>query len=74
MNTFTTFRCAAFTGHPVKLHVMAVDAHGNVRVYDDVADHLTSCHALTARQEAAIRAKARSGPKAAGSGNFHSRP
>jgi hypothetical protein len=35
------------------------DAGGTVRVYDDVADHYTTCHSLTAAQVRYVRSRAR---------------
>lgn len=36
-----------------------VDADGTVRIWDDVADHYTTCHSLTAAQIRYIRSRAR---------------
>ena len=74
MNIFTNFRCVAFPGHRRTNYACAIDAAGNVRVWDDVAGHFTTCHILTDEQKAAIKAKAGKEAKAAGSRHFHSRP
>jgi len=74
MSIFTNFRCVAFPGHRRTNYAVAIDAAGNVRVWDDVAGHFTTCHILTDEQKAAIKTKAAKEPKAAGSRGFHSRP
>jgi len=45
----------AFTGTSQWGYRASVDAAGTVRVYDDIAGHYTTCHALTSRQEAHVR-------------------
>lgn len=40
-------RAKAFTGESIRAHRCLVDASGNVRVWDSVAGHYTTCHALT---------------------------
>lgn len=71
MNAFTNFRCVAFTNTKTANHSFAVDSAGNVRVWDDVAGHFTTCHILTEKQIASVKAKAAKEPKPAGSRNFH---
>lgn len=36
-----------------------VESDGTVLVWDDVADHYTTCHSLSAREQEAIRSEAR---------------
>ena len=54
-----TARAVAFTGEGARLHRFAVDVDGTVRVFDRVAGHFTSCHALSSRTQARIRKLAR---------------
>ena len=58
---FLTVRCKAFAGQGVRTHRVMVDAdrvegqeviRGQVRVWDYVAGHYTTCHSLS---DAAIR-------------------
>jgi hypothetical protein len=60
MTTETYFdtRAKAFSGQGVRTHRVSVDSDGTVRVYDNVAKHYTTCHALTERQQERIRREA----------------
>lgn len=46
-----TARCAAFSGEGVREHRVMVDSDLTVRVWDNVAAHYTTCHALSAAAE-----------------------
>jgi len=43
----TTIRAKAFLGESIKVHKVAVDANGVVRVWDSVAGYYTTCHCLS---------------------------
>lgn len=43
-----TIRCRAFSHEGVRENTLRVDADGTVRVWDSVAGHYTTCHALSA--------------------------
>jgi hypothetical protein len=75
MDTFTTFTGIAFSSHGRRTHTIAVDGAGNVRVWDSIARHFTSCHCLTEAQMARLRKKAQREYEAtpAGRGQFHGR-
>jgi hypothetical protein len=75
MTTFTTFTGIAFTGGARRTHTIAVDGAGNVRVWDSVAKHFTTCHCLTEAQMARLRLKARreAASTVAGYRQFHGR-
>jgi hypothetical protein len=45
--TTVTLRCRAFTGGTIARRPLLVDADGTVSVYDTVAGHWTTCHALS---------------------------
>jgi hypothetical protein len=45
----------AFTGSSQWGYRATVDMDGTVRVYDSIAGHYTTCHALTTRQLAYVR-------------------
>ena len=49
-----TARAKAFAGEGVKTHRFSVDA-GEVRVWDEVAGHYTSCHSLSSAAQRRIR-------------------
>lgn len=49
----------AFTDSSQWGYRACVESDGTVSVYDDVAGHYTTCHALTPRQIARIRREAR---------------
>lgn len=55
---YVSFRCIAFTGDRTRNHTMACYDDGSVHVYDYVGGYYTACHALTAEDCTAIRAKA----------------
>jgi len=42
-----TVRCRAFSGQPTRTHRVMVEQDGMVRVWDEVAGHYTTCHALS---------------------------
>lgn len=42
-----TERCKAFTGQTVKEHRILIGADKTVRVWDGIAGHYTTCHALS---------------------------
>jgi hypothetical protein len=52
MSNDVIIRAKAFTGEGVRTHSATVDPDGTVRIWDSVAAHYTTCHALSA---AAIR-------------------
>ena len=52
MNNDIIIRAKAFAGEGVRTHRATVDPDGTVRIWDPVAAHYTTCHALGA---AAIR-------------------
>lgn len=43
-----TARARAFSAEGVRQHKFMVESDGTVRVYDPVAGHYTTCHALSA--------------------------
>lgn len=50
-------RCRAFTGFSLAVHRVMVgldDGGERVRVYDSIAGHYTTCHALSARTQRRI--------------------
>ena len=47
-------RCRPFTGEGAREHLVRVDDFGGVTVWDDVAGHFTSCHAMSQRTEQRI--------------------
>lgn len=50
-----TIRCRAFSAEGVRENCVRVASDGTVRVYDDVAGHYTTLHALSASAERRIR-------------------
>lgn len=42
-----TIRVKAFSGEGVKTHKVTADNSGSIRVWDPVAGHYTTCHALS---------------------------
>jgi uncharacterized protein YigE (DUF2233 family) len=51
-----TVRARAFSGEGMRTHRCKVDERtGTVRVWDSVAGHYTTCHALSDRSERRIR-------------------
>jgi len=46
-HTIITVRCRAFSGQPTRTHRVMVEQDGMVRVWDEVAGHYTTCHALS---------------------------
>lgn len=44
-----TVRAKAFSCRGVRSHKFSVDPDGTVRVWDSVAGHYTTCHAMTPR-------------------------
>jgi hypothetical protein len=57
-STEITARAKAFTGERVRLHRFSV-TNGVVRVWDSVAGHYTTCHAMSERTLARIANLAR---------------
>lgn len=53
-----TARARAFTGEGVRSHRMTVDGEGTVCVWDPVAGHYTTCHAMSERTCRRIRQEA----------------
>ncbi len=53
------FRGRVFSGHGIETTDVRVDNCGNVRAWDDIAGHWTTCHSITARNQRAIRRAAR---------------
>jgi hypothetical protein len=53
--TTMTVRCRAWTGQPVREEHVSVESDGTVRVYDSIAGHYTTCHALGPSAEIRIR-------------------
>lgn len=50
-----TARAKAFSGEGVREHIFSVDlADKNVRVWDSVAGHYTTCHSLTASAKSRV--------------------
>lgn len=73
-STFTNFRGVVFTSGKTESVSVAVDAAGNVRVWDDVAKHYTYRHLLTDAQCARLVKKARKeSTPCAGARQFHGR-
>lgn len=50
-----TSRCKAFSGEPMQIYRICVDSDGTVSVWDSVAGHYTTCHALSERQQQRLR-------------------
>jgi len=48
-------RAKAFTGKGIREYTFGVEDNGSVLVYDDIAKHFTSCHALSKSAIARIR-------------------
>lgn len=46
MSKEITVKAKAFTGEGVRAHRVVVEQDGTVRVFDSVAGHYTTCHAL----------------------------
>lgn len=46
-DTTVTARAVAFSGEGVREHSFQVSASGDVRVWDSVARHYTTCHSLS---------------------------
>ena len=44
-----SIRTRAFTGYGIEKILAVVDRDGRVWVYDSIAGHFTTCHALTPR-------------------------
>lgn len=42
-----TIRAKAFSGEGVRTHKVTADNSGTIRVWDPVAGHYTTCHALS---------------------------
>ena len=55
-----TVRCKPFRHEGVRQHKLLVEGDGTVLVWDDVADHFTSCHSLGESAIKRIRKLARS--------------
>jgi len=53
-----TMTTKAFSTERKGQYSIAVDADGTVKVYDSIAGHYTTCHAMTERSMAAARRKA----------------
>ena len=53
-----TMTTKAFSTERKGQYQIAVDTDGTVRVWDAVAGHYTTCHAMTARSQQAARTKA----------------
>lgn len=49
-----TMRCKAFSYEGIRYNRISIEGH-DVRVWDDVAGHYTSCHILSIRQIARAR-------------------
>jgi len=58
MSTEIKFRAEAFTGEGRRNKKAIVSGDGSVRVWDSVAGHYTSCHALTEKVVNRIRKQA----------------
>lgn len=54
-----TARCKAFSGEGARENRILVERDGSVLVWDEVAGHYTRRHALSARQQARLRKRAR---------------
>jgi hypothetical protein len=52
-----TERCRAFSGEPLRLHLVRIYGDRTIRVWDSVAGHFTTCHALTKRAQKRILEK-----------------
>lgn len=55
MKKTITLRCKAFSTESLRKYSIKISEDGTVRVYDSVAGHYTTCHALSARTMARIR-------------------
>ena len=53
-----TIRCKAFSGEGVRRNRVLVETLGDVLVWDSVAGHYTTCHALSKSTQAKIRKEA----------------
>jgi hypothetical protein len=53
-----TMTTRAFSAEPRRAYRIAVDDDGTVRVWDAVAAHYTTCHAMTERSMAIARRRA----------------
>lgn len=56
VDRYITVRAQAFAGECVRKHRVLVCADGQVKVWDEVAGHFTSCHSLTVSAIRRIRA------------------
>ena len=52
---FCTICAVAFTGEPRLFHDVLVSAGGVVRVWDSIAGHYTTCHALSEAEQEMLR-------------------
>lgn len=50
-------RCRAFSGEPVRLHLVRIYGDRSIRVWDSVAGNFTTCHALTKKAQKRILEK-----------------
>jgi hypothetical protein len=53
--TIVTARAKAFSTFPISTYRFLVDADGTVRVWDKIAGHYTTCHALSFSAQRRIR-------------------
>lgn len=53
--TEITARARAFSGEGINTHKFSISTDGTVRVWDRVAGHYTTCHAMSAATQARLR-------------------
>jgi hypothetical protein len=53
-----TIRCKAFSNEGVRSNKVLVKASGDVLVWDSIAGHYTTCHAMSDATQARIRKQA----------------
>lgn len=58
METKLKIRARFFSGAPIETREVIVDDDGRIYVWDEVADHYTTCHSLARSAERRIRKQA----------------